>query len=133
MSNFAEQLRLISELAQVEQINKMSADEEMKAIERIMDIGWAASKIRKIQGQAEVAAQQGKRKLRVGKIQIYDGHGGRYLNIGNGRPKKLSCEQLLGRWRALYEQCNAIGLKVNVIWTNDGVGVSDWYEFWVEW
>jgi hypothetical protein len=133
MNNFVERLREINKRVEAERAAEASDDKEVQWAQQILDNNWVINKLSKLKGKAQRAARKGKKKVRVGKIEIYDGYGGRFLNAGKLRPDKLSCEQLRGKWQMLYKACERIGFKVNVFWTHDSMGVSDWYEFWVEW
>jgi pyruvate/2-oxoglutarate dehydrogenase complex dihydrolipoamide dehydrogenase (E3) component len=134
MSSFVEELKNLNKQANKYKQVEASKDEAVKKAQEQLDIVWAKNQIEKIKSKARKVALRGKKELRVGKIEIHDGHSGKYLNLaGRSRPDKLSIAQLRGKWYWLATECEALGLRLNVFWTYDGGGVSDWYEFWVEW
>jgi hypothetical protein len=134
MSSFVEELHNLNKEANKRKQAEVSKDEATKKAQEQLDIIWAKKKVEKIKRKALKVALRGEKEVRIGKIEIHDGHGGRYLNLANkARPDKLTYENLRGKWYWLAKECEALGLRVNVFWTYDGGGVSDWYEFWVEW
>lgn len=48
-------------------------------------------------------------------------------------PKYLEAKDLIGRYKYLYEKCEAEGLTPVVWWNHDTGGIRCWYEFDVKW
>lgn len=133
MNNFADELRSINKRVEVSKQRQVTALSDKVKRQEIRDKEWAKQAIEIVKRKAKKAAKQGEKLVKIKELDPYkqkfvDKHTNTYKMNSD-----LTAMELLGKYKYLYLECLAIGLKPKVVWTHDGVGIRDWYEFIVTW
>lgn len=135
--SFINELKQLGKAKEEHVINLKRAKAELSKQREVLAQAWAKTNIEIVKRKARRAAKAGARRVFIAKLDIYSKSGkanftGSVLDH-HPRLEKLVANHLQGKYRHLFYECVAVGLKPDVYWTYDCGGVSDWYEFWVAW
>lgn len=131
--SFADELRSINQRVKVKEQRKATALSDKAKRQDARDKEWAKLAIETVKRKALKAAKQGEKAVSIKELDPYKIKFVDKESIAYKKNQDLTSLELLGRYKYLYMECVAIGLKPRVCWTHDGVGIRDWYEFIVTW
>lgn len=132
--SFIDELKKVGKAKQEEAINLERSRTELAKQRDTLAQAWAKTHIEVVKRKAMKAALRGETQALIAKIDTDSKHLVNDLCKGiAGWPSRLEVEQLQGKYKYLFYECLAVGLKPKVIYAWDGGGVSSWYDFWVTW
>lgn len=134
--SFADELRKQTADARQAAINAQAAEAERKLAEdrakHAAEVARGEAMKAGIRGKCQEAAGLGRTEVKIAKLKKYSFRGTQDVFTDN-RNAPVERKDLSVAAAMAWDEIIALGMKPEVRWDHDGVGMEDWFELWATW